>query len=64
MNQLEKRFNEKIKGLKFTTLELAGMGVHPKLAIKAGMCVGYQMSMDDTEASLQEITECIKQNER
>jgi hypothetical protein len=47
MNDLEKRFETTIENRKFTSLELWGFAAQPKLAVKAGMALGYEMAIDD-----------------
>jgi len=46
MNELEKRFDEEIERRKFNFLELVGFQSKPKLALKAGMAIGYQLACD------------------
>jgi len=47
MNKLEERFDSEIEKRTFTVFEMKGFMVSPKLAIKAGMAIGYKMAIDD-----------------
>ena len=46
MNELEKRFDEEIERRKFDFFEIQGFQSKPKLALKAGMAMGYLLACD------------------
>jgi len=48
--KLEDRFNAEIKARKFTLVEMIGFGRKPKLAIKAGMAIGYKLARSEGRA--------------
>ncbi len=54
---MEKRFDETIKNISFSTLEMRGFQKIPTLAIKAGMAIGYQMACDDLKEKLDNMLE-------
>lgn len=47
MDKLEDRFDKEIEASNFNLLEISGFMKQPKLAIKAGMAIGYKMAIDD-----------------
>lgn len=47
MSELEKRFDIEIENKTFTAFEMKGFMVQPKLALKAGMAIGYLMALED-----------------
>lgn len=44
---LEQRFETAINQAEFNYCELKGFSVDPRLALKAGMAIGYRMGTDD-----------------
>ena len=47
MSELEKRFESAIEQARFNVLEMKGFQSQPKLAIMAGMAIGYKMALND-----------------
>jgi hypothetical protein len=47
MSRLDKCFDEEIENQAFTIFEMRGFIAQPKLALKAGMAIGYKMALDD-----------------
>jgi len=47
MNDLEKRFEEEIDRVKFDIFEIKGFQAQPKLALIAGMAIGYRIAIND-----------------
>ena len=47
MSELEKRFENAIEQASFNVLEMKGFQSQPKLAIMAGMAIGYKMALND-----------------
>jgi len=47
MTTLDNRFDEEIEKRKFNFFEMSGFMQQPKLAIKAGVAIGYQMALND-----------------
>jgi hypothetical protein len=56
MKTLEERFDAEIKKRKFNFLELTGFQKMPKLAIKAGISIGYQMALNDFKDQINNLT--------
>lgn len=50
--ELEKRFEQKIRDAEFNLFEISGFQQQPKLALMAGMAIGYKMGMEDSESRL------------
>lgn len=50
MNELAKRFDREVENRAFTLFEIKGFMVDPKLALKAGMAIGYKMALEDCSA--------------
>lgn len=47
MENLQKRMEAEIEKASFNLFELTGFKVNPKLALLAGMAIGYRMGLDD-----------------
>lgn len=59
MSKLKERFDEEIKERKFTVLEMEGFRKQPKLAIKAGIAIGYSMAMRDATGQIKTTEEFL-----
>ena len=54
MNNMEVRFQKAVEDAKFNLFEVQGFMYQPKLALIAGMAIGYKMAIDDQLSTLKE----------
>jgi hypothetical protein len=52
MSDLDKKFDEEIENQSFTIFEMTGFMENPKLALKAGVAIGYAMAIKDITMKL------------
>ena len=55
MSDLEERFYKKYDEAKFNVLEMTGFKYSPRLAVVAGIAIGYRMALDDFQPKLEAI---------
>ena len=55
MSDLEERFYKKYDEAKFNVLEMAGFKASPRLAVVAGIAIGYKMALDELHPKIQAI---------
>ena len=55
MNDLKERFEKQFEDMQFNILEITGFQANPKLAVLAGMSIGYQMGLEDAKQKFLEI---------
>ena len=60
MSKLEKRFEAEINTKNFNMFEWAGFRAQPRLALMAGMAIGYGIAMSDIEEKLEGIKNAIQ----
>jgi len=53
---LENRFGQAIDDAKFTLAEVQGFMVKPRLALVAGVAIGYRLALDEMSKSKKEAT--------
>ena len=54
IENLDDRFLDEIEKRKFNIFEIEGFKFSPKLGIKCGIAIGYQMALKDCEKLLKE----------
>ena len=55
MSELEDRFGKAIDDAKFTLAEVQGFMVKPRLALIAGIAIGYRLAITETAEAKKEI---------
>ena len=55
MSELEERFYRKYDEIKFNALEMGGFKSSPRLAVVAGIAIGYKMALDELHPKIQAI---------
>ena len=61
MTDLEKRFDDEINKSNFNFLEMSGFQKNPRLAILAGIAIGYRMASDDFIGRANNLQDALKE---